>query len=318
MPSRVRVFAPATVANLGPGFDVLGLALEQPGDIVEAELTTRAGVEIAQITGDGGALSTDPDRNAAGRAAADVLRRVRASDNTRVDTRGLRLWLHKQMPLASGLGSSGASSAAGAMAANELLGRPLTNEDLLRAAMEGERAASGSAHADNVAPSLFGGIVLIRSYDPLEIVALPVPLSLWMTVAHPHSALSTAVAREVVSNHHYSIAQAVRNLGNLGAFVAALHAGDLSLLGRSVEDALVEPLRAPLIPGFAAVKAAALQAGALGSSIAGAGPSVFALCASETSANETGAAMCKAFRTAAQVGCDLFVGRIGRTGARVI
>ena len=318
MPSRVRVFAPATVANLGPGFDVLGLALEQPGDLVEAELAARAGVEIVQITGDGGALSTDPDRNAAGRAAADVLRRVRASDDTRADRPGLRLWLHKQMPVASGLGSSGASSAAGAVAANELLGRPLTQGELLRAAMEGERVASGSAHADNVAPGLLGGIVLIRSYDPLEIVALPVPSSLWVTVAHPHSALSTAVARAAVSGHHFSIAEAVRNLGNLGAFVAALHADDLSLLGRSVEDALVEPLRAPLIPGFAEVKAAALRAGALGSSIAGAGPSVFALCAGETSANQTGAAMCEAFRAAARVDCDLYIGRVSRTGARVI
>jgi len=318
MTSRVRVFAPATVANLGPGFDVLGLALEHPGDMIEAELTTRPGVEIAQITGDGGALSTDPDRNAAGRAAADALRRVRAVDNTQADSHGLRLWLHKQMPLESGLGSSGASSAAGAMAANELLGRPLTKEDLVRCAMEGERAASGSAHADNVAPSLFGGIVLIRNSDPLEIVPLPVPSSLWIAVAHPHTALSTAVARALVSSHHYSIAEVVRNLGNLGAFVAALYAGDLSLLGRSVEDALVEPLRAPLIPGFAEVKAVALAAGALGCSIAGAGPSIFALCAGEASATQTGAAMREAFRTAARVDCDLFVGRVSRQGARVV
>ena len=318
MPSRVRIFAPATVANLGPGFDVLGLALERPGDIVEAELSAHAGVEIVQITGDGGALSTDPDRNVAGRAAADVLRRVRGSHEMQPDGQGLRLWVHKQMPLASGLGSSGASSAAGAMAANELLGRPLASEDLLRAAMEGERTASGAAHADNVAPSLFGGIVLIRSYDPLEIVALPVPSALWIAVAHPHTALATAIAREVVNSHQYSIAEAVRNLGNLGAFVAALHADDLPLLGRSIEDALVEPLRAGLIPGFTEVKAAALAAGALGCSIAGAGPSVFALCAGESAAGATGAAMCEAFRTAARVDCDLYVGRVSRTGARVI
>jgi homoserine kinase len=222
------------------------------------------------------------------------------------------------MPLASGLGSSGASSVAGAVAANELLGRPFTPMDLLPSAMEGERAATGSAHADNVAPCLLGGIVLIRSYAPLEVVTLPVPAGLWMVVAHPHCELATSVARQVVQTHRYGIGEAVANLGNLGAFVAALHAGDLALLGRSVEDALVEPLRAPLIPGFAAVKAAALEGGGLGCSIAGAGPSVFAFCAGEAAAGRVGAAMCEAFRVAARVGSDLFVGRVGTIGARVV
>jgi homoserine kinase len=222
------------------------------------------------------------------------------------------------MPLASGLGSSGASSVAGALAANELLGRPLSNEELLRSAMEGERAAAGSPHADNVAPSLLGGIVLIRSYEPLEIVSLPVPSSLWIVVAHPHCELSTTVARAAVNSHHYAITEAVKNLGNMGALVAALYAGDLQLLGRCIEDALVEPLRAPLIPGFTRVKAAALAAGALGCSIAGAGPSVFAFCGDEPPANRAGAAMCGAFRAAAQVDCDLYIGRVSRQGARVI
>jgi homoserine kinase len=318
MTTRVRIFAPATVANLGPGFDVLGLALERPGDTIEAELSAQPGVEIVQITGDGGALSTDPARNVAGRAAADVVRRAHALTGGGVDSQGVRLWLHKQMPLASGLGSSGASSVAGAVAVNELLGQPLTKEELLLSAMEGERAAAGSLHADNVAPSLLGGIVLIRSYDPLEILPLPVPSALWIALAHPHCELSTAIARAVVHEHRYSIAEAVRNLGNLGALVAALYAGDLALLGRSVQDALVEPLRAPLIPAFNEVKAAALAAGGLGCSIAGAGPSVFAFCGDEPSATRTGAAMCEAFRMAAHVNCDLYVGRVSKTGARVI
>jgi homoserine kinase len=318
MSSHVRVFAPATVANLGPGFDVLGLALERPGDIVEAELSPRQGVEIVEVSGDGGALNTNPDQNVAGRAAADVLRRAVKSGRVGADGRGLRLWVHKQMPLASGLGSSGASSVAGAVAANAVLGQPFAKHDLLPSAMEGERAATGSPHADNVAPSLLGGIVLIRSYEPLEIVSLPVPASLWIAVAHPHYQLSTATARQVVKRHQYSIAEVVANLGNRGAFVAALHNGDVALLGRSVEDVLVEPLRAPLIPGFSQVKAAARAAGGLGCSIAGAGPSVFALCASQTAAEQSGAAMCAAFRTAASVGCDLFVGQVSRTGAQVL
>src|SRR6266545_4469537 len=147
MQQRIRVFAPATVANLGPGFDVLGLALSQPGDELEAELSGRPGVEIVEITGDGGALSRSPEKNVAGKAAGDVLTRAGAG-------KGLRLWLHKQMPLATGLGSSGASSAAGAFAANELLGHPLSLRDVVFSAMEGERSASGTPHADNVAPSV--------------------------------------------------------------------------------------------------------------------------------------------------------------------
>ena len=207
---------------------------------------------------------------------------------------------------------------AAAVAAHDVLGRPLAQLDLLRCAMEGERAASGSPHADNVAPSMLGGIVLVRSYDPLEVLTLPVPASLWVVVAHPHYELSTAVARAVVHSHQYPIAGAVKNLGNLGAFVAALYAGDLQLLGRCIEDALVEPLRAPLIPGFAEVKAAALAAGALGCSIAGAGPSLFALTADESAANRAGAAMCEAFRAAARVDCDLYAGRVSGGGARVV
>src|SRR5712692_1156251 len=179
MKRRLCVFAPATIANLGPGFDVLGLALTQPGDLLEAELSDRPGVEIVEITGDAGLLSRDPRQNVAGLAAIDVLRRAAARAAV---PPGVRLWLHKQMPLASGLGSSGASSTAGAVAVNELLERPLGPHELILSAMDGERAASGTPHADNVAPSLLGGIVLVRSYDPLEIVSLPVPDALHVVV----------------------------------------------------------------------------------------------------------------------------------------
>src|SRR5436190_5004468 len=169
MKHRLRFFAPATIANLGPGFDVLGLALNSPGDTVEAELAAKPGVEIVEITGDGGLLSRDADKNVIGRAASAVLQRAGPNG---VPQSGVRLWLHKQMPLASGLGSSGASSAAAAVAANELLGRPLSISDVVLSAMEGERAASETPHADNVAPSVMGGIVLVRSYHPFDVVAL--------------------------------------------------------------------------------------------------------------------------------------------------
>jgi homoserine kinase len=315
MKRTLRVFAPATVANLGPGFDVLGLALSAPGDLLDAELCDRPGVEIVEITGDGGQLSRDPQRNVVGRAAADVLVRARAKG---ANDRGVRLWLHKQMPLASGLGSSGASSAAGAFAVNELLGRPLSQAEVVLCAMEGERAAAGSPHADNVAPSVMGGIVLVRSYDPFEAVALPVPPALCVTVVHPHCKVSTGEARRLVKARTYTIDEIIPNLGNVAALVAALASGDLALLGRSIHDRLVEPVRAPLIPGFQAVKDAALRAGALGCSIAGSGPSVFAFAAGEESTTRIGGAMQAAFTAAAGLASDLFAGKVSREGARVL
>jgi homoserine kinase len=314
MEHRIRVFAPATIANLGPGFDVLGLALGAPGDLLEATLSDRPGVEIVEITGDGGLLSRESEKNVASLAAADVLRRAAPAARPR----GMRLWLHKQMPLASGLGSSGASSAAAAFAANELLGRPLAERDVVLSAMEGERAASGTPHADNVAPSVMGGIALVRSYTPFELISLPVPSNLHVSVVHPHCSVSTAEARKLVQARMYSIDEIVPNLGNVAALVAALAAGDLALLGRCIHDGLVEPIRAPFIPGFAAVKQAALAAGALGCSIAGSGPSVFAFAADEDSAREIGAAMQAAFSRAAGLASDLYAGKVSRDGARVV
>lgn len=311
MERRIRVFAPATVANLGPGFDVLGLALCQPGDELEAELSEGPGVEIVEVTGDGGALSRDPERNVAGRAAADVLKRAGARQ-------GLRLWLRKQMPLASGLGSSGASSAAGAFAANELIGRALAERDVVLSAMEGERAASGTPHADNVAPSVMGGIVLVRSYDPFEVVSLPVPSNLHISVVHPHCRVSTAEARKLVKEKRYALDEIVPNLGNVAALVAGLASGDLELVGRSIHDRLVEPIRAQLIPGFSAVKDGAMAAGALGCSISGSGPSVFAFVRDADSAARVGKAMQAAFKSSAGLASDLFAGKVSTGGARVL
>jgi len=320
MSTRVRVYAPASVSNLGPGFDVIGLALDRPGDSVEAERSDEPGVQIAGISGEGGVLSRDPTLNVAGVAAASVLARL--SEMTVTPSagwlpRGIRLWLRKGMPLASGLGSSAASSVAGAMAANELCGRRLSRLELLPSALEGERVASGSRHADNAAPSLLGGIVLVRSYDPLDILELPVPPGLWVAVVHPHCSVKTAEARALVADHRFRIEQCVANLGNIGALVSALYRADLKLLGRSIDDRLVEPLRAHLIPGFVEVKAAARRAGALGCSISGSGPSVFAFADDEARAMEVSGAMREAFRGAAGLETDAYVGRVNAAGARV-
>ncbi|HOG28713.1 MAG TPA: homoserine kinase [Vicinamibacterales bacterium] len=307
---RVRVFAPATVSNVGPGFDVLGFALHRPGDWVEAEASDRPGVELLEVTGDGGALPVDARRNAAGVAARRLWRQARGGRPA-----GLRMRLQKGTPLASGLGSSGASAAAGAMAANQLLECPLPLETLVACAMDGERAACGSAHADNVAPSLAGGIVLIRSYLPLELVQLPVPDGLFVAVVHPHCRVSTGEARARLAGRAFPLPDIVANAGNLAALVAALYRGDLELLGRAIEDRLVEPVRAAMIPAYDAVRRAARDEGALACAVSGSGPSMFAVADAHDAAAAAASAMRRAFRAGASLASDAWVGPISRRGA---
>ena len=310
MPERVQVFAPATASNLGPGFDVLGLALERPGDLVEAEIRDEPGVEITEVTG-ADSLSADPRENVVGIAASAALEHLRITD------RGVRLALHKQMPIGSGLGSSAASSVAAAAAVGALFGDALPKEALVGCALRGEAAASGAPHADNVAPCVLGGIVLIRGNDPLDLIQLPVPEPLRIVLVHPHVEVLTAEARRLVAEQRFGIGQAVANLGNIAALVHALHTGDLELFGRSISDALVEPIRAPLVPGFAAVRQAALDAGALGCSISGSGPSVFAFAGSPAAADAVADAMQAAF-AAAGAASDRYVGPVNRRGAGLL
>jgi len=310
MSDRIKVFAPASASNLGPGFDVLGLALERPGDVVEAEVVEARGVEIVEVTG-ADTLTTDAAQNVAGIAATAALTRLGP------DAPGVRLWLHKQMPLASGLGSSAASSVAAAVAVNLLLGARLSEDEVIRCALDGEAAVSGGIHADNVAPSVLGGIVLVRSCDPLDLVRLPVPESLRIAVVHPHATVKTDEARRLVADRRFEISQAVANLGNIAALVTALHTDDLELLGRSISDALVEPIRAPLVPVFGEVKKAAVAAGALGCSISGSGPSLFAFAASKTAADAVADAMQAAF-DAAGVRSDRYVGGVNPRGAHLV
>jgi homoserine kinase len=304
----VSVFAPATVANVASGFDVLGFALDAPGDAVTLRRVPGKDVRVVSITGDGGRLPRD-GRNTAAVAAAGFLASIGSPF-------GVEITLEKRMPLSSGLGSSAASAVAAVFAANELAGRPLEPRDLLPFTIEAERAACGSAHADNVAPALLGGFVLIRSYRPLDIVRLPVPAGLSCAVAHPHTELRTEDARRVLKKE-ISLSNATRQWGNLAALVAALYTGDLALLGRSLQDVVAEPARSFLIPGFDAVKEAALAAGALGCSISGSGPSVFALCASPEDARRAGTAMQAAFQGAG-LGSDLFLSAVNTRGPVIV
>lgn len=269
MPERVSVFAPATIANVGPGFDVLGMAVEGLGDTVIAERRPTPGIVIERIIGDNGRLPLDARHNTAGVAAQAVLR-LAGCENV-----GVALTIRKGLPLGSGLGSSAASAAAAAWATNVLLGEPLGRHDVLHACLEAEAAVSGW-HADNVGPALFGGAFIVRTYDPLDFVTLPIPATLIVVLVTPEHELPTVQARTVVPQT-ISLTQHITNSGHLAALIAGLCRGDAALVGRAVNDVIIEPARAHLIPGFGAVKAAAIAAGALGCSISGAGPTVFAL-----------------------------------------
>ena len=310
----IAAFAPATVSNVGCGFDVLGFALDTPGDVVVAEAATAPGVAIVAIEGDGGRLTRDAARNTAGAAASALLTRLGAA-------RGVRLTIHKGIPLASGVGSSGASAVAAAVAVNELLGRPAPLDVLFECAMEAEIAGCGSAHPDNVAPALYGGFVLARARalanGGSDVIRLPVPEGLSCALLHPHIEVETGAARALLGDS-VPLAAAVRQWGNVGGLVAGLFLNDLSLVGRTLEDHVAEPKRAHLVRGFAAVKEAALRAGALGCSLSGSGPSMFALCAAPDRAEFVAEAMRDAFARGSALTSDVWVSPVGRRGARLV
>ena len=305
----VTVFAPATSANLGPGFDVFGVAIDGLGDWVTATRRKEVGVIIESIEGDDGRLPLEADENTAGIAARETLRLIGADI-------GVALRLRKGLPLGSGLGSSAASAAAATWAVNALLGQPLSKQALLHACLVAEVGVSGW-HADNVGPSLFGGFLLIRSYDPLDMIALPTPPGLIFVLVTPTCELPTKMAREVLPKS-ILLKQHIVNNGNLAAMIAALFKGSLPLLGRAIEDIIVEPVRAPLIPGFAAVKAAALEAGAFGCSISGAGPTLFAISDEMEKAKRIANAMQQAFQTHGGLSSQTHIAPVDNEGARIV
>ena len=287
--STATAYAPATIANLGPGFDVLGLALPAPGDTVTAELIDTPGVTLLQITGDNGMLPTDPHKNTACVAAHHVLQ-------TAAPREGVALRLHKALPLASGLGSSAASAVAAAVAVNALLGEPLSRPELLPACVAAEAVVSGR-HADNVAPALLGGIVLVTGFTPADVFRLPTPPDLHLAVASPHVAVPTAEARAVLPTS-VPLPSMVHQTAQVGLLVHALHQGDTTLLARAVgSDRVVEPARAHLMPLFREVQAAAREAGALATIISGAGPTVCALCTSAQDAQAVAEALAHLYTT---------------------
>jgi len=282
----VRAFAPGGIGNLGPGLDILGCAITGLGDSVEATLIDQPGVRLDDPGHPD--LPTDPAKHSSAIAATEVLRRA-----SKKPVVGVRLRVEKKLPLAGGQGGSAASAIAGALAVNTLIGSPLDDDELLRAALVAEERVAGR-HLDNLAPALLGGIVLVRSVDPLSLLSLPVPPALRVVVVHPGTRLLTAEARSVLPStvdRATSLAQA----SAVAAMVAAFCTGELGLLRGAIDDRIAEPARAPLLPGFARAKAAALEAGALGCSIAGGGPSSFALVDGTATAEAVLGAMLNAY-----------------------
>lgn len=302
--ARAHAYAPGGIGNIGPGLDILGCALTGAGDAVDAMRCDTPGVRILDPGDD--ALPRITEQHASGIAALAVLRMAHAVDI------GVELRVHKGLPLAGGQGGSAASAVAGAVATNALLGGALSALQLLEAALEAESRVAGR-HADNLAPALLGGIVLVRSMDPLDVVRLPVPAALRVALVHPAQQLATRDARAVLPAM-VSRAVALQQAANIAAMVAALHAGDFALLARALDDCIAEPARAPLLPGFVDAKRAALDAGAAGCSISGAGPTSFAFAASDADAARIAAAMVDAYARAG-VQATSRVARIDTRGA---
>lgn len=301
---KASAYAPGSIGNIGPGLDVLGMAVTGGGDTATAERTDASGVTIA----DAGhpELPTDASKNTAGIAALAVLR---AAGEKNV---GARLTIVKGLPLAGGQGGSAASAVAGAVAMNRLLGEPLDANALLMCALEAETQVSGR-HADNLAASLYGGVVLVRSLDPLDVVQLKYPKELRVVMAHPAQRLNTAEARSVLPSF-IARETMVRQMANVAAMVAAFESGDLALLGRAMDDQIAEPARAALLPGFAEARAAAMKAGALGGSISGAGPTSFWFAPDDALAEAIVTGVSEAF-VACAIACAVRVVRVATRGA---
>lgn len=279
--NEIKIFCPATIANLSCGFDVLGLCLETAGDEMIIRKSDVKGIRITKIVG--ADLPLETEKNVAGVSALAMLEAVETEF-------GFEIEIYKNIKAGSGIGSSAASSAGAVFGINELLGRPFTRKELVLFAMQGEKLASGNAHADNVAPALLGGFTLVRSSNPLDIIKIESPSELYATVVHPQIELKTSDARSVLKQT-VSLKSAITQWGNVGGLIAGLYTKDYDLIGRSLHDEIVEPLRSVLIPGFDLIKKTAYENGALGSGISGSGPSIFALSKGKETADKIAKAM---------------------------
>ncbi len=307
MSASIKVFAPASVANVAVGFDILGFALEKPGDEIIVRPGKEKGLRITTITGAQNKLPLDVAKNTAGYAALRLLQHLGEEDCP------IEMEIHKKMPFGSGLGSSAASAAGGVFAVNSYLKTGLSKADILRFAVEGEQIADGAFHADNVAPSLLGGLIMIRDNETLDFKKIHVPPGLFVAVIYPHITVFTRDSRAILAPD-VSLKTVIRQSGNLAGFISSMYTADFDMMRRSLEDLIIEPQRAALIPGFYELKEMALKTGCLGFSISGAGPSMFALCdnshlAEEICTKATGILAGKKIKS------DTFLSKINLEGA---
>ena len=305
--NEIKLFCPATIANLSCGFDVLGLCLATAGDEMIIRKSGIKGVRITKIVGAN--LPLETENNVAGVAALALLEEVETDF-------GFEIEIYKNIKAGSGIGSSAASSAGAVFGINELLGRPFTRKELVKFAMQGEKLASGNAHADNVAPCLLGGFTLVRSSDPLDIIKIDSPSELYATVVHPQIELKTSDARSVLKQT-VSLKSAITQWGNVGGLVAGLYTQDYELIGRSLHDEIIEPIRSMLIPGFDLIKKTAYENGALGSGISGSGPSIFALSKGKETAEKIAKAMSKVYDEI-NLPYEIHVSKVNAEGVSII
>ena len=307
-PARATAFAPASVGNVAIGFDILGFAVGTLGDRVTATRRPGRGVEIAAVHGIAGELARDPKQNTAGQALLALIEAVRPDF-------GFSIEIDKGIPLGSGLGGSAASAVAAVVAGNALLPQGCDREELLKFALAGEQVASGSRHMDNIAPSLYGGLVLTVGIDHPRVKQIPVPAGVRAVVVHPHMFLATSTARAMLKGN-VTMSDFVWQTANLAGFISGCYTDDLEMIRASFEDVVIEPQRQALIPGFLDARRGAMAAGALGCSISGAGPSMFAWTSAD-SAPQVEAAMQEAFE-AQSLRCDTWIIDVNSPGARVI
>lgn len=327
--NEIKLFCPATIANLNCGFDVMGLCLKTIGDEMIIRKTLEKGIRITKI--EGADLPFETEKNVAGVAALALIKSIQKIGNVyepinikrntvldidiEIDC-GFEIEIYKKIKTGSGIGSSSASAAGAVFGINELLGRPFTPDQLVDFAMKGEAIASGCEHADNVAPCLLGGFTLVRGYNPLDVIRIDSPSELYAVVLHPHIELKTSDARAVLEPN-VTLKNAITQTGNLGGLVAGLYTNDYDLIGRSLHDVIIEPLRKKLIPNFDITKNAALQNGALGVGISGAGPSIFALCKGKESAEKVAQAMKESYSNT-EIAFDLHISKINPHGVTEI
>jgi len=302
---KIKIHSPGTVANLVCGFDILGMALQEPFDIMELELLDEP-VVILQ-NDDEFDLPLEPTRNVAGVVLLAIMEKMN-------NAHGFRLTVKKQIKPGSGIGSSAASAAGAAVAANHLLGKIFSNEDLVQFAMHGEKLASGVKHADNIAPCIWGGVSLVRSIHPLDVIPLAAP-DLYVTIVHPQIEVRTSDARQILKEKIY-LKDAIRQWGNIAGLVTGFIKNDHALISRSLEDVIIEPVRSILIPGFDEVKANCKEAGALGGGISGSGPSIFMLSSERKVAQEVELAMLSVYKRLG-IEYNTYVTTINKDGVQI-